>query len=166
MYDHIFPYIIGLLSYIRVIIQDIVRNHQHAAPARLCVSNIQHTTYNTYYCSMRHIWTPPSESDERAPAWHRLGPSVGYGKEAVGHTNARSPTAAAATPTCSTFSEFSEWQDRLPRPSPTRGPLPHRDHSTGLLWPYRRPPCGPPGRARTDCAHLQRSRTFDDPGYL
>ena len=45
LYDHIFPYIIGLLSYIRVIIQDIVRNHQHSSPARLCVSNI-YTTYN------------------------------------------------------------------------------------------------------------------------
>ena len=99
LFDHIFPYIIGLLSYIRVIIQDIVRNHQHPAPARLCVSNIQHTTYSTYYCSMRHIWTPPSESDERAPVWHRLGPSVGYRKEAVGHTDARSPPAAAATST-------------------------------------------------------------------
>ena len=48
---------------------------------------------------MRHIWTPPSESDERAPVCHRPGPSVGYRKEAVGHTDARSPPAAAATPT-------------------------------------------------------------------
>ena len=35
LHDHVsFPYIIGLLSYIRVIIQDIVRNHQHSSPAK------------------------------------------------------------------------------------------------------------------------------------
>ena len=71
----------------------------HVRVYSLQIMCIQHTTYNMYYCSMRHICTPPSESDERAPVWHRTGPSVGYGKEAVGHTVARSPPAAAATPT-------------------------------------------------------------------
>ena len=66
LYDHIFPYIIGLLSYIRVIIQDIVRNHPHSSPARSTQNHLRlqpHTTRRARRtdtaCTLRAAPGPP-----------------------------------------------------------------------------------------------------------
>ena len=99
LYDHIFPYIIGLLSYIRVIIQYIVRNHQHSSPARSTQNPLHLQPCTTRQarrtdtaCALRAAPGPPS-----APPPPRRAPMDREGSGAVGRF-CPPPASPAAPP--------------------------------------------------------------------